>query len=161
MLIIVNNVHDVQCLRNFFEFRVSQNFQFITDLMVLKTSFVYFAEEISKNQREIIFIIVNLFSSSCSSWLSLQNSDQLNFCNRIENSFTTCILLALRFSIFRILIYSTNIFYFYTKISHFPFFTSLLSIFLFLSTNFLKFIIKRSNKSTISWKISFFNLQTF
>lgn len=161
MLIIVNNVHDVQCLRNFFEFRVSQNFQFITDLMVLKTFFVYFAEEISKNQREIIFIIVNLFSSSCSSWLSLQNSDQLNFCNQIENSFTTCILLALRFSIFRILIYSTNIFYFYTKISHFPFFTSLLSIFLFLSTNFLKFIIKRSNKSTISWKISFFNLQTF
>lgn len=122
---------------------------------------IFRGRNIKKSERNNIHIIVNLFSSSCSSWLSLQNSDQLNFCNRIENSFTTCILLALRFSIFRILIYSTNIFYFYTKISHFPFFTSLLSIFLFLSTNFLKFIIKRSNKSTISWKISFFNLQTF
>lgn len=59
-------------------------------------------------------------------------------------------------------IFFTFIFFFNKNItSHSPFFTWLLSIFLSLSTNFLKFIVKRLNESTISWKISFFNLQSF
>lgn len=140
--------------------RVSQNSRFITDLTCVENfSCIFrkiFADEISKNQREIIFIIAGLFSSSRSSWLSPQNSGRLNFCDRIGNSFATCILLTLRFSIFRILIWLHRyfLFFFFNKniTSHSPFFTWLLSIFLSLSTNFLKFIIKRLNESTISWR---------
>lgn len=59
----MNDVHDVQYLRN-----LLQNSQFITDINGVENfSYIFrktFAEEISKNQREIILIIVSLFSSS-------------------------------------------------------------------------------------------------
>lgn len=120
-----------------FRIYISQNSRFITDITALKTSLVNFErlsrKRIRKNQREMIFVIASLFSSSCSSWLSSQNSGQLNFFDRIENSFTTCILLTLRFSIFR----STNIFYF------FIFFTKILYLVLhFLPDFFQRFYLQ-------------------
>ena len=70
----MNDVHDVQCLRNFFGVSyiyISQNSRFITDITALKTSLVNFErlsrKRIRKNQREMIFVIASLFSSSCSS----------------------------------------------------------------------------------------------
>lgn len=101
-----------------------------------------FAEEIRKNQREMIFVIASLFSSSCSSWLSSQNSGQLNFFDRIENSFTTCIFAYSPLFYLSLHQYFLFFYFFYKNIiSRSPFFTWLFST--FLSTNFLKFIVKK------------------
>lgn len=145
----MNDVHDVQCLRNFFGVSyiyISQNSRFITDITALKTSLVNFErlsrKRIRKNQREMIFVIASLFSSSCSSWLSSQNSGQLNFFDRIENSFTTCIFAYSPLFYLSLHQYFLFFYFFYKNIiSRSPFFTWLFST--FLSTNFLKFIVKK------------------
>lgn len=127
----MNDVHDVQYLRN-----LLQNSQFITDITALKTFLIYFERlsrrNIKKSERnnthycESVFLVVIILAKFRPIEFLRSNRKQLHYVHFAYSPFFYLIF-------FRILIYSTNIFYFY-------FFAKILYLILHFLPDFFQYV---------------------